>query len=865
MATAGEAVRPRIRPRRIIERPRLMRMLDGSKARIRMLIGSAGYGKTTLAEQFAARSEYRIGWVRCRRSSSDIAVISRLLATAGATIIPGCDQRFVQRLSVTPDPSREVDVLAEILAEDLAGWPRDAWIVIDDYHFTMEAPAAERFVEVVAVQSGVQLLIASRHRPTWASSRALLYGEILELGQELLAMPTSEVADVFAEAPVDLRKLQSFANGWPAVIGLASQTGNGELAESLPDTLYDFFAEEVYGSLKANARVTLALFAALPSLDWEVAREVLGRAEANSICREMLDLGLLDVRGALIELHPLARSFLLRRLSSEGVDELADTLRRCRDFYIARHDWDAAFDVIERGGLTSDVETLVEEALDTLLNEARLVTLERWLELGAKLRPAPVLQIAAAELALRRGEHLHAVTLAEHALKLAEEVDPPRCRFRALLVAGQASHIGSNESSALDYFGRAELAAKNAQEAREALWGQLMCLSELEAEGAWDILEELATSIARDDPREVVREAGRRLGVEFRFGAFRSISHASDSNQLMSLVADPVVRASFRSTYSTALALSARYESAMHVSRELLRDAENHRLTFVRPYGLTTLGIALAGLHDFANADAALDEARLLARDLGNSHAEFNAFAVSLRSLLQQGRVDEALALPKPIGDVPGKGMLGEVLATRSLVKACSGRIDEAVALMERARNTTTAIETRVLLPAIAAIAALGTKRRDAIDLVQTMLDEAEDSGALDLLITAYRGCPQLLTVLLTGELYREQVWPIISLAGDQWLAEALGHPLPRAGHRVLLLSKREREVYDLLCQRLTNKQIAACLVISEETVKLHVHHVFDKLGIRSRTALVIGAAQARTQAAPRMELTKPSSDLIEL
>jgi DNA-binding NarL/FixJ family response regulator len=59
-------------------------------------------------------------------------------------------------------------------------------------------------------------------------------------------------------------------------------------------------------------------------------------------------------------------------------------------------------------------------------------------------------------------------------------------------------------------------------------------------------------------------------------------------------------------------------------------------------------------------------------------------------------------------------------------------------------------------------------------------------------------------------------------------------------------LSPREREVYDLLCQRLTNRQIARALFIEESTVKLHAHHIYDKLGVRSRTTLAIQAMLER-------------------
>jgi len=50
-----ELPKPRLRRRRILERPRLIWALDRSRARVRMLVAGAGYGKTTLAEQWAAQ------------------------------------------------------------------------------------------------------------------------------------------------------------------------------------------------------------------------------------------------------------------------------------------------------------------------------------------------------------------------------------------------------------------------------------------------------------------------------------------------------------------------------------------------------------------------------------------------------------------------------------------------------------------------------------------------------------------------------------------------------------------------------------------------------------------------------------------
>ena len=50
-------------------------------------------------------------------------------------------------------------------------------------------------------------------------------------------------------------------------------------------------------------------------------------------------------------------------------------------------------------------------------------------------------------------------------------------------------------------------------------------------------------------------------------------------------------------------------------------------------------------------------------------------------------------------------------------------------------------------------------------------------------------------------------------------------------------LSKRERDVLELLAQRLTNKEIGECLFIAPETVKRHAHNIFEKLNVSNRRA----------------------------
>ena len=57
-------------------------------------------------------------------------------------------------------------------------------------------------------------------------------------------------------------------------------------------------------------------------------------------------------------------------------------------------------------------------------------------------------------------------------------------------------------------------------------------------------------------------------------------------------------------------------------------------------------------------------------------------------------------------------------------------------------------------------------------------------------------------------------------------------------------LTGREREVAALIAQGMTNRQIAAVLVISETTAEVHVKHVLGKLGFRSRSQVAAWATE---------------------
>jgi ATP/maltotriose-dependent transcriptional regulator MalT len=842
MGTTGTA---RLQRRRIIERHRPEALLDASNARVRLLVAPAGYGKTTLAEHWVAHEGRQGAWFVVRRSSRDAAALALGLARASSLFVAGCDERLREHLRAVSAAAESPDTLAEILGEDLGGWPADAWLVIDDYHEIAGAREAERFVETLVSASPVQVLVATRQRPSWVTTRALLYGEIFELNQVALAMDSSEAAEVLGDdAAGAAAGLVALAGGWPAVIGMAAVSSAdlaGDWAE-VPEALYRFFAEEVFDALGGEVQDGLAILSLAPVLDRDLATALL-EDDAEAICQAALDVGVLVEHGSYLELLPLARSFLEERSAERRAEVDLISVHRCLDHYRDRGDWDAAFDVIARNRLAEELEPLLRDALDELLDTARLSTIETWCEMAKQFElETPAVAVARAEVALRQGHHAVAQAHAE----VAATANESTLRFRSLTVAGRAAHLASREQDALDLFRRAEEAAESEPERRDARWGQVMCSIELENPDALATLAEMSAGLTLASPREVVRAAAYTLSAQLKFGRL-DLARANVALELVDAAEDPLVESAFRNVYSAVLALSARYDEALQEVTRLLAALQRYRLDFARPYALNVLSVAHAGRREWRDASQCLDGALQATRDSRNAYAEHVCVATRLRLLTQQGRHEEALVVSMPQLGESLPAARAEVRGSRALVLASAGRLDEAEATVDEIRESSSAVEPAVLIAAVDAITALKRKSRGAIDLIGHLVDVAFTTGALDLLVTTYRSTPDVLSVLLRGA-DRDRVGRLMQGIRDEDLAGAVGHPVgtdPRTR-----LTPREREVLGLLCQGLSNRQIGEVLFIEESTVKVHAQHIYDKVGTRSRTALAVQAALERADQA---------------
>src|SRR5256885_2220795 len=141
--TAG-ATQPKVvrTEQRIIERPRLIKLLDETDARTILLLAPAGYGKTTLARQWAKTLNGAV-WVTLSSAHDDVAVMATDIARAAGPDMSA--YAFVSAyVKAHANPQRMAREIALAVCDQLK--ERSAqWLVFDDYQDIAGQPEPEIF------------------------------------------------------------------------------------------------------------------------------------------------------------------------------------------------------------------------------------------------------------------------------------------------------------------------------------------------------------------------------------------------------------------------------------------------------------------------------------------------------------------------------------------------------------------------------------------------------------------------------------------------------------------------------------------------------------------------------------------------
>jgi len=272
---------------------------------------------------------------------------------------------------------------------------------------------------------------------------------------------------------------------------------------------------------------------------------------------------------------------------------------------------------------------------------------------------------------------------------------------------------------------------------------------------------------------------------------------------------------------------------------EFFATAEEFGLEFAMPYANWTLAQIAMGQKRFGEAERALQSIEDTAAKTHEHHHVLNARTLRARLLLQNGEPEAALRCVAADPSIPLiPSWKGEYLATRALVTACLGDPEASSKAGTLARTASAALQVTGLLQAAKAVTAL-SEPRSVGRRVATLMQTADLLETWDPVVCALRSAPALGDAIAANENLRAPLEALYLRTGDLTLARRAGFRTRATAAPRDVLSPREFEVLGLIACGYKNREISKALFIAESTTKVHVRHVLEKLGVRTRAEAV--------------------------
>ena len=850
----------------VVSRPGLFCRLDQAQ-RVVQVSAPPGSGKTVLLRSWIAESGLAAcaAWVSvpggCDSQRLWISVADALRDTAmGSTLVRG----------LTAAPDLDGWTVVERLLEDLASLQDRVWLVIDDVH---ELGTAEtlRQLELLIMRAppALRFVLVTRHDLRLGLHRLRLAGELTEIRTADLRFSRTDARTLLHAAGVPLSDsalalLYDRTEGWAAGLRLAalSLAGHPDPERFAAEfggserTVAEYLLAEVLERQSEQARRLLLRTSVLERVNGELADLLTGGSGGERVLQQLEEAGAfvvsLDARRSWFRYHQLFADLLQLELRASASAELPALHDAAAGWYAehgypveavrhaqAAQNWRLASRVLSdhwvglglaglggtvheflarfpAGVITTDAELAARVAADQLARGS-LEEAERYLAVSTRAlesvpadrrgRAQVVLAVVRMRLARQRGD-LPAVT---------EEAQ----RLLAPAMTAESGQPGVGEdlrALALINLGTAEL------------WTSRF-------DGAGRHLED-GIALARRIGRPYLEVTGLAYGAQlmswqsFPLGAQRSLQ-AIELARRHGWADEPVAGVAYLAL-GVAMVTQGRIEEA----ERALDRAERTIRTEVEPAAGVRLH-AGRGMLEFVSGrhDAALSAFRAAER-LGNSLVTPHTLAPRLRSHLLQTlvRTGETRRVEQALADMDGpERERGEIRIAEASLRLAQDDPRAATAVLAPVIDGSAPLQNAhlwevqaSLLQAIACdtLGDAGAARR----ALERALDLAEPEGLLFPFL--FDPAPDLLDRQRRhGTAHVGLIAEILNvLAGSKPGSQPAGPPRLREP-----LSHAEARVLRYLPTKLSAPEIADELYLSVNTVKTHMRHLYDKLGVHRR------------------------------
>ncbi|WP_067539614.1 serine/threonine-protein kinase [Nocardia crassostreae] len=431
-------LRPPVLTRALVDRERLLdRLRQGSGRRLVVIHGPTGFGKTTLAAQWAAALTAEgtsVAWLTVDHDDNNVVWFLSHLIEAMRAVRPSLARELGELLEEHGDEAERFVLTSLINEIDRRG--EQLVVVIDDWDRVTDPATthALRFL-IEGCSPAVQTVVTSRRQTGLPMSSMRGRDELVEIGTAALRFDIDETYAFLVELSEleldrgDVEDLCESTGGWIAALQLAvlSLRGSDDPAHLIGHltgrhhAISEFLAENVLDTLEPGTLDFMVATSITERICGELATALTGIPDGQGLLEhiEQQDLFLRRLDGGKwFQYHRLFQDFLQQRLEHDLPERIDDLHRAASEWFAAHKHVSEAVDHALLAGEEQRAVEIVERDGMSLLEYGQMASL---IGLVNKL-PATVidthprlqLDLAWANILLHRAGP------AERALRLAE-------------------------------------------------------------------------------------------------------------------------------------------------------------------------------------------------------------------------------------------------------------------------------------------------------------------------------------------------------------------------------------------------------------------------------------------------------------
>jgi|GEM_PF-499829 len=861
----------------------LDRLFAARKQRLILLSAPAGFGKSTVLSQFRQRLKAdgaRVAWLSCDESDSEPQRFLQYLIAAIALQLPGFGQGTAQLLRSQASLSNEA-VLQSFISE-LDQVQGDLYLIFDDFHRVRHAELGVLIhYFMTRAPSNVRMIGSSRYQPRFLDAQSSEAPWALWIRADDLRLTLEETRTYFHElkgialSDAELTQLHGRTEGWITALhlvalALARHPDRAAFLAGLSGTerdIADYLAEDVLDSLPPEQQLFLDQTSVLDEFNAELCNALTGRGDAEQMLqrlqKEQLFLIGLDEQGTWFRYHHLFAEFLQGRLARRGESsnllhaaarwcEHQELYDRSAKYALRARDYSFAAGLLERQGASLIAANRVYGILAILKDIPAEV-----------IREYPVFQIFYAwQLAFDQRYAEAEALIEEVSTRLLEGRGQPMHFGLAMLLA-VAQVL---KALVLLYQDKLEACLKVARhwlalvpDNQPVFRASLSCVQA----AAFALLGEYgqagkSIAVAQDSLRQHDSAYLKAVVSLIQALICKEVGQPEQGRQLAELARAEVQRVfGRRSRVGGPLALAYAdllYEQDRHAAILTELPLATTWRDVATPIELISRGkLVMAKARFFAGEaeQALLELDEWLASLQGPGYERVYALAMGckVQFLLWLRRASDAericLQAQQHLAVLPA-GRFADAETAQALAEArlalAERRADKAQAVLDAclAKQTAEHHRDRRLRLSLLLSVALWRKGNSekAFALLEKTLVDAWGCGYRRLFLDDALWLLPLLEAWLEAEPRQQSHW--------QGLCEQLREQCRRLNvdsekiDENQDVSHREREILRFVAAGLSNRDIAQAVHLSEATIKWHLHNLFAKLGVRSRTQAVL-------------------------